>query len=251
MLRVELDGRRLGADAEFAIAAVGYGHFTAMQVRAGRTRGLDLHLARLQASTRELFDAPLDGDVVRARIRQALGEVADASVRVHVSKPGADVSTLVTVRPPAVTPPATQSVKTVRYQRPIAHIKHSGGFAQHYWGLQVEAAGFDEGLLTDERDVISEGTITNLGCWDGQSVIWPDAPSLAGITMQILQRHLDVPSVRKPIRVGDLPGYRAAFLTNSHGISAVNLVNDVKLPIDDDFMCKLHDAYDGAPWQTI
>ena len=48
-----------------------YGHFTAMQVRAGATRGLPLHLARLDAANRELFGVPLAGQ-------------ADASVRVYV-----------------------------------------------------------------------------------------------------------------------------------------------------------------------
>ena len=38
-----------------------YGHFTAMQVRAGATRGLPLHLARLDAANRELFGVPLAG----------------------------------------------------------------------------------------------------------------------------------------------------------------------------------------------
>ena len=51
----------------------GWGHFTAMQVRGGRTRGLDLHLARLEAAHRDVYGRALGGQEVRDRIRHALG----------------------------------------------------------------------------------------------------------------------------------------------------------------------------------
>ena len=58
-----------------------YGHFTAMQLRGGRTRGLQLHLDRLGAASREMFGAALEGGQVRDLIRHALGaRVRDASV---------------------------------------------------------------------------------------------------------------------------------------------------------------------------
>src|ERR1700739_3822058 len=56
-----------------------------MQVRDGRTRGLDLHLARLDAAHRDIYGKSLDGNLVRARIRHALDGQPDASVRVSGS----------------------------------------------------------------------------------------------------------------------------------------------------------------------
>ena len=91
-MTAELDGRPVDADAARVLALGSYGHFTAMQVRNGATRGLALHLARLDAANRELFDLSLDGDRVRARIRHALGDRTDASVRVYVFGADAGVS---------------------------------------------------------------------------------------------------------------------------------------------------------------
>src|SRR6266496_6700287 len=65
-LHIEIDGRPARAEALWSTASA-YGHFTAMQVRGRRTRGLALHLGRLEAANSELFAAGLD----RARVRGA------------------------------------------------------------------------------------------------------------------------------------------------------------------------------------
>jgi hypothetical protein len=84
-VRVEIDGVAATVEALSAVAPAGYGHFTAMQVQEHRVRGLDLHLARLDAANREIFGVALDPATVRAHIRHALGGgTGDASVRVHV-----------------------------------------------------------------------------------------------------------------------------------------------------------------------
>ena len=44
---VEVNGRQADQAVMSLLEHEGWGHFTAMQVRGGRTRGLDLHLARL------------------------------------------------------------------------------------------------------------------------------------------------------------------------------------------------------------
>ena len=84
LIRIEVDGKPADAVTLAYPALANYGHFTAMQVRSGRTRGLDLHLGRLAAATRELFDSGIDTDLVRRRIRHALADISDASVRVSV-----------------------------------------------------------------------------------------------------------------------------------------------------------------------
>jgi len=79
---IEIDGVAATVDA-LAPTLGGYGHFTAMQIRDGRVRGLPFHLARLDGATRELFGASLDGARVRELVRHGLAsaERADASVR--------------------------------------------------------------------------------------------------------------------------------------------------------------------------
>ena len=71
-MRIEIDGREADAGQLWSTASA-YGHFTAMQVRAGRTRGLTFHLDRLEAANAELFDSGLDRERVVALIRHALG----------------------------------------------------------------------------------------------------------------------------------------------------------------------------------
>jgi branched-subunit amino acid aminotransferase/4-amino-4-deoxychorismate lyase len=99
--------------------SVNYGHFTAMQIRGGKVRGLELHLARLATATRELFGTELDGNRVRGHIRHALGRLVDASVFVTVFWPDAEdqPSVMVTVRPPVDVPTAPQRLQSVTYQR--------------------------------------------------------------------------------------------------------------------------------------
>src|ERR1700761_9844012 len=101
-IRVDVNGRTATAEQLRDYVLGPYGHFTAMQVRSARTRGLALHLARLDAATRELFGRGLDGDQVRAHIRHALGDIQDASVRVIVYWPAAPPGspTPVTLPPP-------------------------------------------------------------------------------------------------------------------------------------------------------
>src|SRR6476646_4824321 len=105
--RIEIDGRSATADLLWSVVGNAYGHFTAMQVRDAKARGVDLHMARLDEGTRALFGCGLDGDPVRERIRHALGDdIRDASVRVYVIDPAASgrPSLLVTVREPASMP---------------------------------------------------------------------------------------------------------------------------------------------------
>lgn len=222
-----------------------YGHFTAMQVRRRATRGLDLHLARLDAANRELFDAPLDGEEIRARIREALGDIQDASVRVIAVETGF----IVTVRPPAPDPPSPQRLQAVAYQRPVAHLKHSGGFAQEYYGRRAERAGFDEILLTGPNGEISEGGITNVCFVGGDTLIWPDAPHLAGITMQLVEKL--VSSRHSPVHVDDLQGYEGGFVTNSHGVAVIAGVDDLGLPVARAMEARLREAYAEVHWDLI
>ena len=254
-MRVEIDGRSATVEQLSAAAPAGYGHFTAMQVRNGRVRGLGLHLARLDAANREMFGAGLDTEAVLGYIRNALsGQARDASVRVYVYEAPDGPAVMVTVRPPGTMAPDVWRLRTVPYQRSLAHIKHIGDFGQGYFSRLARRNGFDEALLTGPDGIICEGSITNIGFSEGGGVLWPSAPALAGITMQILERALaerGVPSRRDPVRVSDLDSFAGAFVTNSHGIAPVGHVDELTLPVDTALMAVLTRAYESAGWDQI
>ncbi len=252
-LTLEVNGRAATPDQLKALALSSYGHFTAMQVRNGCTRGLQLHLDRLEAANAEMFGAALDAEAVREFIRHALGgQVRDASVRVMVQQPVEPEPPWVTVTVRAPADPLPDSrLLSVSYQRSVAHIKHTGDFGQGYYGRLAERNGFDEALLTGPDELISEGSVTNIGFFDGTAVVWPQAAMLTGITMQLVRARLTLPQRQSPVRIADLGSFKAAFITNSHGVAAVTHVDSRSLPVDATFIETLKNCYDSAPWDQI
>ncbi|TMR09158.1 class IV aminotransferase [Nonomuraea turkmeniaca] len=244
MGRAVIEGRPVGADAHAALEAR-YGHFTAMQVRDRRVRGLDLHVQRLESANLELFGVALDRAAVLGSIRAVLGDDGrDASVRVYVVESGGRPVVMAAAKPPFHLSGRPQSVKPVVYQRYLPHIKQAAGFPQAHLIRQVAREGFDEALLTTEDGLISEGAITNLGGFAGGRLIWPDAPMLRGITMGLLRR-MDVPQERRPLKVSALPDLDQVFLCNSRGVVPVGRVGDVELRQDVGLMASVIGFYDG------
>jgi branched-subunit amino acid aminotransferase/4-amino-4-deoxychorismate lyase len=252
---IEIDGRRV-TDPRLDPGRPPYGHFTAMQVRGRSTRGLDLHLERLDAANRELFGAGADRDEVLARIGDALGDVQDASVRVYMvdREQGEGTSTVVTVRPPGAMPTAPQRLEAVSYLRTLAHVKHLGDFGQTHYRRLAHRDGCDDALLTGPEGAIAECGIANIAFVDPTGVVWPDAPALAGITMQLLEPRLataGLPSRRAMVRLADLPAYRGAFVTNARGIAPVGQIGDVELAVDGELMEAVAAVYASVPWDPI
>jgi branched-subunit amino acid aminotransferase/4-amino-4-deoxychorismate lyase len=254
--RIEVNGRGATAEQLGFAALVNYGHFTAMQVRGAKVRGLELHLRRLDDATRELFGGGLEGDRVRDHVRHALGRTLEASVRVGVFWPDGDdtASVMVATRPPADVPSAPQRLQAVTYERPVAHIKHVGSFAQIYFGRLAKRNGFDDALLTNSDGVIAEGAIANIGFFDRAGVVWPDAPALHGVTAQLIAPGLadaGLLSRRSTVRMADLPSFRGAFLTNSLGVAPVGRVDDLDVALDTELMRTVTEVYESVPWDPI
>ena len=249
-LAIEVNGREADEEAVSLLEHEGWGHFTAMQVRGGRTRGLDLHLARLEAAHREVYGRALGGEEVRACIRHALGGKLDASVRVY----GYWAGLIVTVREPRDMPRRPHSMMALHFQRPLARLKHVGSWGQGRLREVALAAGFDDGLLVDEAGRISEGTITNVGFWRDGAVIWPDAPKLQGITMLLVRRQLSavgLPVADASVRVRDLASYDGMILCNARGWAPVSRVDELTIPEDEVFIGIIAAAIDGCPWDEI
>lgn len=254
----EFDGQPATEDDLRTAAFFNYGHFTAMQVREGRVSGLGLHLGRLDTANRALFELPLDGGRVRELIRHALRSAGavDASVRVHGFLPPGDTATtvMVTVRGPARMSTEPKSMMSAPYARAVPHLKRPGDFGQMYYANLASRAGFDDAVLTLPDGSVTEGSFTNIGFWDGDSVVWPQAPALLGITMALLEQEFPGAGVRsrqRPVTLDGLGAYRSAFVTNSQGIAPVRRIDDTEFTVDEELMKRLEAAYERAPRDTV
>ncbi|HEY6941444.1 aminotransferase class IV family protein [Dokdonella sp.] len=263
--RTELNGRPVDVDGLRALALVNYGHFSSMQVQDGGVRGLDLHLERLRRATRELFAAELDVDATRGWMRQAVaGTRGVLSLRVTVFSRALDrdrlsapatPDVLVATAPARTLDPRPLRVRSVRYQRDAPHIKHVGTFGLFLQKRLAQAAGYDDALFVDAGGAVAEGSIWNVGFFDGERVVWPDAPALQGISMQLLQdglRRRGMPIDVRRVDLGDLGAFRAAFFTNtSCAVMPIACIDDTPFSPDS----RLHEQLDACmalhPWQSI
>ena len=263
------NGRRAEAADLVALAMRNHGHFTTMQVRDGAVRGLDLHLARLREATTELFDVALDDARVLDGLRRGM-EIAgsgDCTARVSVcareferaaqaAQPlvAGDLDVVVALTPPADPAPDPMRAASFVHERALPHIKHLGTFAQFHLARQARGRGFDDVLFTDASGRISEGTVWNLGLWDGTAVTWPDAPALRGTCERLLQAglaDLGVPQSRRSVQLDELPLFRAAFACNSRGVRAIAAVDAVAFEPDGALADLLGRALALQPWQPV
>ena len=136
-ITIEVNGREADQAAVSLLDHEGWGHFTAMQVRAGRTRGLDLHLSRLEAAHRGGIRAGA-GRAGGPRPHPACSRRGrDASVRVY----GYWAGLIVTVREPQEMPRPPHSMTALQFQRPLARLKHVGSWGQGRFGRDRRGGG--------------------------------------------------------------------------------------------------------------
>ncbi|WP_202840216.1 aminotransferase class IV family protein [Luteimonas saliphila] len=265
MTRAFLDGQPAAAAELQPLALANYGHFTSMQVRGRAVRGLDLHLQRLKAATRELFDTRIEDERLLAAILAALDAdgVDDASVRVTVfsrafdyTRPDAvvPVDVLVSLTAPREADPKPAWVKTFPFQRPLPQIKHVGTFPLFQSRRQARRDGFDDALFVDPKGRISEGSVWNIGFWDGAQVIWPQAEALRGTEERLLQLGLAEVGVAQrhmPVEARALGGLRTAFAANATGIWPIAGIDDTALRPDPQLMERLTAARATQRWQPL
>jgi branched-subunit amino acid aminotransferase/4-amino-4-deoxychorismate lyase len=262
---VEINGHAADT-ASLAAALQNYGHFSSMQLREGRIAGLSLHLQRLAGSTRLLFGCDLDTGALRGWLRQAVqrageGAIAASSLRVQVysaqfarERPGevAGVDVLISVGPPGIVVPARPiRVQTQRYQRDLPQVKHIGTFGLLWQRRLAQQSGYDDALFVDAQGRIIEGSVWNIGFWDGHSVIWPQAPMLDGVAQQLLKGALAVPQQARELRLGDLAGMRAAFTCNSTGSSAIVAIDRGELEQDAELTSILSQAQAAIAGESL
>ncbi|MGY1836328.1 aminotransferase class IV [Blastococcus sp. SYSU DS0510] len=195
-----LNGEPATADDLAPVAFSGYAHFTAMQVRDGRIRALDLHLERLRTATAVMFGRALDVERVRALVRAAvLAGPRDVSLTATaftsdgeftVGGDGGGVDLLVRTGPPASGPVGPLALDVVEHERGLPHVKHVGEVAKTWFLRRAVDRGYHDAVFVDRQGRLSEATIWNLAFWNGTTVIWPVADMLIGTTMQALRRQL-------------------------------------------------------------
>ncbi len=240
------------------LAFAGYAHFTAMQMRNHAVRGLDLHLERLLGASDRLFGQHLPSDRILEYLRKAVDAAgaADASVTCFITPrpgefapagPALALDVLVKITEPARPPTGPLSLDVVRHERDLPEVKHVGEVGKTFLLRYANTRGFDDAAFVDHAGRLSEATIWNLAFWDGESVIWPDASFLRGVTMQILARRLrstGVPQRIRAIRPADLDDSLSAVVMNSWtpGIPVSHIAGRT-LARDPDFPPILNQAY--------
>jgi branched-subunit amino acid aminotransferase/4-amino-4-deoxychorismate lyase len=251
---VHRNGRPAGDLAPLAFA--GYAHFTAMQVRGRRVRGLDLHLDRLRAASLELYGNALPDDLVRDLLRTAVDAgPEDVSLTATVFSPkgeftaaSAQPELLVRTGPPSFGPAGPLALMTFEHERFLPTLKHVGEPAKTYALRQAIAAGYDDAAFTNRHGHLTEGTIWNLAFWDGTSVVWPQAEILTGTTMGIVRRQLEVPQRTTEVTPESLSTFTGAVVMNSWspGIP-VSRIGSTEFPAAPEFLDLLHQAYKAEP----
>jgi branched-subunit amino acid aminotransferase/4-amino-4-deoxychorismate lyase len=263
--RIEVNGEPARVEDLRLLVQTNYGHFSAMQVVDGCVRGLDLHLERIERATRELFGTTIDRERVRACLRHAVaGSAEPLAVRVNVfaralnrNRPvePVDADILVMTARPSRVATAPLRLKSFRYTRDLAHTKHVGAFPLFHYRRLAQQAGFDDALFVDAGGSISEGSIWNVGFFDGAGIVWPDAPQLTGVSMQLLQAGLVRNAVRSTVGhvvLDDLARYRAAFFTNSSTpVQAIASIDADGFAPEPALIATLNACYECNPLQRI
>jgi len=246
-------------------ALVNYGAYTSFAVADGAVRGLDRHLARLTHASHALFGAAAPEDRVQNLIRQALGDRTGAFVRVslfsrdisprspgHEGPPRVMVGVFPPV-PPLGDTPLTLQVQT--YVRETPDLKHVATMGLIRARRQARLAGYDDALFVDAAGRISEGSLWNIGFLCGDTVVWPEAPMLEGVSQALIKAHLGDVGLKQDTRVitvDALSGFDGAFITNSATPAcAVAAVGDHAFSVDAECLASITAAWSRAEPQPV
>ncbi|BBH67540.1 hypothetical protein ACTI_42250 [Actinoplanes sp. OR16] len=262
MTLIEINGAEASPEVLHRAATWNYGHYTSMQVRNRAVAGLDDHLRRLHAGSATLFPSALSGAPTSAEmtgyIRQALRDLTDASVRVAVL-PRRDllsVDVMVSVSEPVPdTDRAPLRVRGITYERELPHLKHMATMGLTYHVLAARADGFDDVLFSGRDGFVREGSVWNAVFLDDDGLVWPSAPMLEGITMQVLQRSLaalGIPSSTRPLSRADVAAMRGAAATNSHNpAQPIAAIDDTAFPATGELTTLLRRAWEHVTWTPL
>ena len=261
---LRIDGAPATADDLGYLALVNYGAYTSFRVESGGVRGLDLHLARLEASAVELFGEAAGQGRLRTLIRAAVADRREGFVRVSLFSPEIGARTpdwrgvpkvMTAVFPPP--PPLADSLRLAvqTYGREAPHLKHVAAFGLIRARRLARESGFDDALFVDVSGRISEGSLWNIGFLEGDRVVWPQAPMLAGVAQALIRRGLagvGLGDAVEPVAAPDLPRFDGAFICNSATPPCpVTQIGGHSFPVATGVLERLHAAWASNPPQPI
>lgn len=245
-------------------ALVNYGAYTSFRVETGAARGLDRHLARLKDSALELFGVAVDEAVLRRRMRQAVAGRDVCWLRLDLFSPEITPRTPAAVMAPRVmtrvTPAPAPLAGPMRLQalthvRTAAHLKHTATFDLIRARRLAMQAGFDDALFVGDDGLICEGTLWSVGFVAGETIVWPQAPMLAGVTQALLAEGLaqaGAAQQARPVRLDDLAAFDAAFLCNSATPAcAISAIGEARFDPERAPLERLRAVWAAAPMQRI
>lgn len=263
--QARINGRLTTAAELTPLAFAGFAHFTAMQVRNRKVKGLDLHLTRLREASMEFFGGALPDTQLRSYIKLAIDDgpedqsltatVFSRSGEFNVDSMDVEPEVLVRTGAPSDGPAGPLELAAIDHERPLATIKHVGEVGKTYYLHQAIRQGFDDAVFVDRRGRLSEATIWNLVFWDGETVIWPKAEILSGTMMGIIQRQLDrlgIPQTQEEVTMDRLDDLSGAAVMNSWtpGI-AVTAIGSKVIPEAKPFMKLLHESYEAESARNL
>ncbi|MFC5436867.1 aminotransferase class IV family protein [Rhodanobacter umsongensis] len=263
--RITINGQLIDDSPLTDLSLINYGHFSSMQVRDGCVRGLSLHLERLDRSTKELFGVSLSHERVREAVRTALaGERTPVSLRINVFSRAFDATCperpasadlMISIQPAVEPSMEPLRLRSVQYQRDLPHIKHVATMGLFNHRRLARLAGFDDAVFVDDVGRVSEASIWNIAFDDGESIVWPQAPMLPGITLQLMQiasQRAGISSVAREVQLSELSEFRGAFLMHSADIARpVASIDDHEFTVDEQRVSQLRAAYAMHPWEPI
>ncbi len=254
--RLLLDGAAVDAARLVDLMSTNLGHSTAMQVRGSSVQGLDLHLARLVSGSRRILSHELDPALVLRRVVEALADTEDATVKVYVmaSPEPLEPALLVVVEPPAPAGDVPRRLRTVRYQRPFADLKHTGTFVKRWHERQARQAGYDTALLVSPAGDVLETATANVALVRDDALVWPAGELLEGVTMQLLERRLaavGLGSLRERLPLASIDGASSVVVVNSRGVAPVGQVDDTAIAVDLALLARVREALAHEPWQPL
>lgn len=257
----QINGGGATAEALAPLAFAGYAHFTAIQVRDGQVRGLDLHLERLRVASQTLYGKSLSDDRLRGLLRSAIAvgpkdlsltaTIYSSEGEFTAAPEAAEPVVLIRTAPPSSGPKGPLRLLPVEHERMLPQFKHVGEIAKTYLFREAMRQSFDDAAFLDRKGRLSEASIWNLVFWDGAAVVWPEASMLIGTSMGIVRRQLaklGIAQRTEPVALADVARFAGAAVMNSWtpGI-AVTAIGDAALPAAPEFQALLHRAYQAEP----
>ncbi len=159
------------------LAFSGFAHFTAIQVRNKKIKGLDLHLDRLKKASLLLYGQALTDTLICSYIRLNIESgLKDQSLNITIFSPKGEFtaesmnitpSILIRSSEPSDGPKGPLKLEIIEHERPLPEIKHVGEIGKTYYLHQAIRNGFDDAVFMNKNGYLSEGSIWNVVFGDG------------------------------------------------------------------------------------